>query len=152
MRTCLTLAALLLAGPAFATDGTFEITKTDTVMPVGKKATASVTVTAKKGWHINQEAPFTLKLNPPPGVAVDKAKLGRADLAESSESSARFDVGLTMSEPGKKAIAAEAGFVLCRKDACRPIKEKLTLAAEATPPPAAPATKAKQAAKPKKPS
>jgi len=151
MRTSPTLAALLLlASPAFAADGTFEITKTDTVMPTGKKAIASVTITAKKGWHLNQEAPLTLKLSPPPGVAVDKPKLARADLAESSERAARFDVGLTMSVPGKKLIAAEAGFVLCRKDSCRPVKEKLTLSAEATSPPAAPAKKAASVTKPKK--
>jgi hypothetical protein len=146
MRTSLTLAALLLfASPAFAADGTFEITKTDTVMPVGRKATASVTVTSKQGWHLNLEAPFTLKLNPPPGVAVDKRKLGRADLAASSAMSARFDVGVTMSEPGKKLIAAELGFVLCRKDSCRPIKEKLSFTAEASAPPPKPAKKAKKA-------
>ena len=148
MRTFLTLTALLvLVAPALAADGTFEIAKTDTVMPVGRKATASVTVTAKKGWHLNQEAPFTLKLNPPPGVAVDKSKLGRADLAASSETSARFDVGLTMTEPGKKLVAAELGFVLCQKDSCRPVKEKLTFTAEAAAAPAAPATKAKKAKK-----
>jgi hypothetical protein len=146
MRTSPTLAALLLfASPAFAGDGTFEITKTDTVMPVGRKATASVTVTSKKGWHLNLDAPFTLKLNPPPGVAVDKHKLGRTDLATSSETSARFDVGVTMSEPGKKLIAAELGFVLCRKDSCRPIREKLNFTAEASAPPPKPAKKSKKA-------
>jgi hypothetical protein len=87
-----------------------------------------------------------LKLNPLPGVAVDKPKLAREDLAFVSDTEARFTVGLTLAEPGQKAVAAEAGFVLCRQDACRPIKEKLTLAAEATaakPAPAKPRGKKK---------
>ena len=151
MRTSLTFTALLLfATRALAADGTFEIKKTDATAAVGAKATASVTVTAKQGWHLNQEAPLTLKLVPPAGVAVDKPKLGRADLAASSETAARFDVGLTLSAPGKKAIEAEAGFVLCQKEACRPVKEKLTISAEATVAPATPAKPAKSSSRKKK--
>jgi hypothetical protein len=151
MRTALaTVALFLVATHAFAADDTFEIKKTDGMAAVGAKATASVSITAKKGWHLNQEAPLTLKLAPAPGVVVDKAKLERADLAASSETTARFDVGLTLAEPGKKVIEAEAAFVLCQKDSCRPVKEKLTLAAEAAAPPAAPAKKASGASKMKR--
>jgi hypothetical protein len=151
MRPLLTAITLLLfTSPALANDGTFEIDKSETIMAVGKKATTSVTITAKKGWHLNQEAPCTLKLTPPAGVSVDKAKLGRADLAVSTETSARFDVGVTLAEPGKKRIEAEAGFVLCQKEACRPVKEKLSITAEATSPPAAPLKKNGGAAKKKK--
>ena len=70
---------------------------------------------------------------------MDKPKLGRKDLALTSETEARFDVGFTLSEPGKKVVEGEAGFVLCREDACRPIREKLTIATEATAAKAAPA-------------
>ena len=151
MRAVLTFAALLLfATRAFAADDTFEIRKTDGSAAVGAKATASVTITAKRGWHLNQEAPLSLKLAPVPGVVVDKPQLGRADLAASSETTARFDVGLTLAEPGKKVIEAEAAFVLCQKDSCRPVKEKLTLAAEAAAPPAAPAKKASGPSRKKK--
>jgi hypothetical protein len=151
MRTALVFASLLcFATRTFAADDTFEIKKTDGTAAVGGKATASVTITAKRGWHLNQEAPLSLKLAPVPGVVVDKPQLGRADLAASSETAARFDVVLTLSEPGKKVIEAEAGFVLCQKDSCRPVKEKLTLAAEATAPPAAPAKKASGASKKQK--
>jgi hypothetical protein len=121
------LALSLLASPAFAADDTFEVSKTDAVAPVGTKGKASVTITAKKGWHLNAEAPLTLKLTPAPGVAVDKPKLGRADLAKSEETTARFEVGLLASQPGKLTVDAEAGFVLCQETACRPVKEKLTL-------------------------
>lgn len=151
MRRTVSLAALLCwPSLALAADDTYEIKKTDAAAAVGAKGTASVTITSKKGWHLNQDAPLTLKLAPPPGVALDKPKLGRADLARSTEDEARFDVGMTLAEPGQKLVEAEARFVLCREDSCRPIKQKLTLAAEAaapapakTPPPA-PAKKAKK--------
>lgn len=150
MRTTVALAALLcLPALAFA-DETYEIQKTDAVAAVGAKGTASVTIISKRGWHLNQEAPLTLKLAAVPGVTLDKPKLGRTDLAQSTESQARFDVGMTLSEPGKKVIGAEAGFVLCREDSCRPIRQKLTLTAETAAPtpvkakPPAPAKKSKK--------
>jgi hypothetical protein len=65
---------------------------------------------------------------------LDKPKFARGDLALSNETTARFDVGLVASEPGKKTIEAEAGFVLCQENACRPIKEKLVLVVEAVAP------------------
>lgn len=134
-------------GSSFAADGTYAVSKTDASATVGGKAKASVTIVAKKGWHLNMEAPLTLKLAPAPGVLVDKPSLGRGNLALSGEAEARFDVGVTLSEPGKRVIEAEAGFVLCQRDSCRPIKEKLTLTTEATVPPAAPAKKAKNTKK-----
>jgi hypothetical protein len=146
MRIVFAAFLLLATRSVHAGDGSFEVTATDASGNVGGKASASVTIKAKKGWHLNHEAPLTLKLSPPPGVAVDKAKLGRKDLALASESEARFDVSLTLSEPGKKVVEGEAGFVLCREDACRPIKEKLTLATLANEAKAAPAP----AKKPKK--
>jgi DsbC/DsbD-like thiol-disulfide interchange protein len=129
---------LVLAGSSRATDGSYDVSKTDASLTAGTKGKASVTISAKKGWHLNAEAPLTLKLLPAAGVEVDKAKLGRSDLAASNETSARFDVAMTASEPGKKTVEAEAGFVLCQEDSCRPVKEKITFAVDVTAPPAAP--------------
>lgn len=124
---------LFLAGSARADDN-YEVSKTDASLAAGGKGMASVTISAKKGWHLNAEAPLTLKLVPPAGVEVDKAKLGRGDLAASNEKSARFDVGVSASEPGMKVIEAEAGFVLCQEESCRPVKEKVALAVDVTSP------------------
>jgi hypothetical protein len=132
---------LLFAHSSSAADDSYAVSKTDASLTVGGKGKASVTISAKKGWHINAEAPLTLKLLPTTGVTVDKAKLGRGDLALSNETTARFEVGLMAAEPGKMAIEAEAGFVLCQQDSCRPIKEKLTLAVDASSPAAATSTR-----------
>lgn len=139
MRTIFAALLCLAASHAYAGDGTFEVATTGAAGNVGAKAKASVTIKAKQGWHLNHEAPLTLKLSPPPGVALDKPKLSREDLALAKETEARFDVVLTLAEPGKSVVEGEAGFVLCREDACRPIKEKLTFAAEATAAKAVPA-------------
>jgi len=128
------LAFAVLCAPALSAraDDAYQISKTDAVVTVGSKGKASVTIAAKKGWHLNAEAPLTLKLGSTPGVEPEKAKLVRSDLAMSNEKEARFDVAVTASEPGKKSLDAEAGFVLCQESECRPVKEKLSIAVEAS--------------------
>jgi hypothetical protein len=124
---------LMTTSAAFAADESYDVKPKAAKATVGEKATASVTISTKKGWHLNAEAPLTLKLTPGPDVTVDKPKLTRADLAASSENSARFDVSLAVARPGTSEIAAEAGFVLCQESECRPIKEKLTIGVDALP-------------------
>jgi hypothetical protein len=126
------LVGLLVASalPARA-DDTYQVSKTDAVVTVGSKGKASVTISAKRGWHLNAEAPLTLKLGNSPGLQTDKPKLGRSDLALSTKTQARFDVGVTAAEPGRKTLEAEAGFVLCQESACRPVKERISLAVDA---------------------
>lgn len=106
---------------------------------VGKPGTLSIAVQGKNGWHVNDEAPITLKLSIPDGVAVDKDRLARADLAESSAERARFDVQVTPSRAGEATVTAEARFVMCQASACKPVKESLTLAIVASDAPPAPA-------------
>jgi hypothetical protein len=135
----------------FAADQTYDVSKTDASLGAGGKGKASVTITAKNGWHLNAEAPLTLKLAPEPGVTVEKEKLVRADLAMSTPATARFDVGVTAAENGKKSVQAEASFVLCQEDSCRPVKEKISFAVDVRAPVAAPTTsEGKHSAKKKK--
>jgi hypothetical protein len=122
---------------ARAAESLYEITKVEPKVAVGTTGTASLTIKVKGGWHVNDEAPISLALTPPPGVTVKKAKLTRADLAASSKESARFDIPVSATEAGKKTIGAEAHFVLCEEQACKPVKETVTLAIEVTPPAAA---------------
>jgi hypothetical protein len=123
---------LMTATSALAADETYDVKSKAAKATVGEKAMASVTIASKKGWHLNAEAPLTLKLTPGSGVTVEKPKLTRADLVASSENSARFDVSLAATSPGTSEIAAEAGFVLCQESECRPIKEKLVIGVDAT--------------------
>ncbi len=131
--TFIAVAAGVCPALSVRADDTYQVSNTDAVVTVGGKGKASVTIAAKKGWHLNQEAPLTLKLGTTAGIETDKAKLVRSDLAMSSEAQARFEVGITASEPGKKSLEAEAGFVLCQESACRPVKDKVTIAVDARP-------------------
>ena len=144
-RTLLALALMTFsAGAARAADSLYEITKVEPKVALGGTGTASLTIKVKGGWHVNDEAPISVALTPPSGVTVKKQKLTRADLAASSKESARFDIPVTATEAGKQTIGAEAHFVLCQEQACKPVKETVTLAIEVTPPAAAKKTKTKK--------
>ena len=136
---------MLAAGISTAGDALYEIKKTEPKVAVGGTATASLTITAKAGWHVNAEAPITVALTAPAGVTLPKPKLTRADLAQSSKDAARFDIPVSATEAGKKTINAEARFVLCQEQACKPVKETLALAVDV-----APAVAAKETKKPKR--
>ena len=145
--------AVSAASTARAEEKLYEIKKTEPKVAVGAKGAASVTIASKAGWHLNAEAPITLSLTAPAGVTLTKTKLQRADLAASTEASARFDVPFDASEAGAKVIAAEARFVLCQEQACKPVKETLSLnidVSAAAPAPAPAKAKPAKKAKPKK--
>jgi hypothetical protein len=133
-RLLLSLALLTFGtGAARAADALYEITQSTPKVAVGATATASLTIKAKAGWHVNGEAPINLALTPPAGLSVKKAKLTRADLAATTVDSARFDIPISATEAGKQSIAAEARFVICQEQACKPVKETLALAVDVTP-------------------
>jgi len=115
------------AGAAMTAEDTYEIRKADAKAPVGVKSVTSLTIAAKTGWKVNEEAPITVKLTPDSGIAVDKPRLTKADAAQKTKELARFDVAFTASEPGRKTINAEASFVMCQETTCIPIKEKVAL-------------------------
>jgi hypothetical protein len=121
------------ATAAQAGDALYEITQTTPKVAVGATATASLTIKAKAGWHVNGEAPINLALTAPAGLSLKKAKLTRADLAATTIDSARFDIPMSATEAGKQTIAAEARFVICQEQACKPVKETLALAVDVTP-------------------
>lgn len=131
------------ARPAAAGESLYEITKTEPKVAVGTSATASLTIQTKGGWHVNAEAPITVTLTPPAGVSLKKEKLTRADLAASTKDSARFDIALSATEAGKKTIGAETRFVICQEQACKPVKETVTLAVDVTAPAPVAASKKK---------
>jgi hypothetical protein len=134
LATAAMACGLALGSGSARADSLYEVTKTEPKLAVGGTATASVTIKAKGGWHMNAEAPITVALTPTAGVSVPKPKLSRSDLAASTQESARFDIPVSATEAGKKTIAAEARFVICQQEACKPVKETLALALDVTPP------------------
>jgi hypothetical protein len=126
--------ALAFTGTAPARAGELhEVTPDPGKTTVGTPGKAGLTLAAKNGWHLNPDAPISVKLTPAEGVTVDKPKLTRKDLASSTPEKAKFDVGFAASTPGAKSIECETSFVICQESACKPIKETVTLKVDVTP-------------------
>ncbi|HEX3698509.1 MAG TPA: hypothetical protein VH374_24265 [Polyangia bacterium] len=141
--------ALGLAAPARAEGPTYELKKTEPKVAVGAKSIASLTIAARNGWHVNGEAPISISLVAPAGLTLTKTKLLRADLAESTQEAARFEIPFEAIDVGTKILTAEARFVMCQESACKPVKEILSFNIEVSAAPAA-APKAKAAGKKKR--
>jgi hypothetical protein len=140
----LVVLAVAATGTARADETTYEIKKTTPRATVGVPGKASVTLQGKNGWHVNDVAPITVTLKADPGVDLPKQKMARADLAESSKESARFDIPFSASSPGKKTITAEAHFVMCQKEACKPGKETVAMEIDVAAATVAPASNPKK--------
>ena len=139
----LALTALLgLRAGARAEEATYEIRKTAAPATAGVASNVSVTVVGKNGWHVNEEAPITAAVKADPGVELPKPKLTRADLAESTKQSARFDIPFSAAEPGKKTITAQTRFVMCQEQACKPATETVAVEVDVQAKKDAPAAKA----------
>jgi len=136
---------------ARADAATHEIQKAAPATTVGNPGRATLKVVGKNGWHVNGEAPITVAVKADTGVDLPKPKLTRADLAESTKESARFEIPFSASAAGKKVITADARFVMCMEQACKPVHEtvafEVDVAAPAPPPPPPTAAKSKRSAK-----
>jgi hypothetical protein len=137
--------ALAWPGRAAAEPPPYEIQKTPGKAAPGGTGTASLTVVARNGWHVNEQAPISVSLKGDPGIELPKAKMSRGDLAESTKEKARFDIPFSATTEGKKNITAEAKFVMCMAEACKPVKETVALEVDvAAAAPAKPEGKADQ--------
>lgn len=156
-RNALTLCFLATLAAASRQAGageaeTYSIEQNAPEIAVGVPGKASLTVVGKNGWHVNADAPITLSLMAEEGITLSKSKMTRGDLAESSKERARFEVGFTSATAGRKKITAETRFVMCQEQACKPVKETVTLAvAVAEPKPNPTTTPVRPARKTEKP-
>jgi DsbC/DsbD-like thiol-disulfide interchange protein len=118
---------LVAAAPWAAAEDLHAVTATPATATAGSPAKATVTIAAKNGWHLNEEAPISIKLTPGAGIQVPTPKLARKDIATATQDEARFDVAFTAAEPGAKTIEAEARYVICQDTACKQVKGTTTV-------------------------
>ncbi len=94
----------------------------------GKASAAQVILTPAKGWKLNQEFPYSLKVTAPAGVTLAKDNQGKAD-AKEWDKVAVWDIGFT-SEAGSKSFAGEFSFAVCTDATCNPYREKLAFSVD----------------------
>lgn len=91
----------------------------------GAKASATLEITPKKGWHLNDEFPYKLTVTAPAGAKVAKPEQGKQDTVSFSHESMKWSIDFTASTAGDKAFTGKVKFAVCTETSCDPKKEEL---------------------------
>lgn len=94
---------------------------------IGEGAPLRIELTAKGGYHVNQEYPIRVNFTAPSGVVLSKSQFQRPDAAEFGESSARFETVATSVTAGTHRITADVDFAVCSDQNCIPDRRTLAL-------------------------
>ena len=97
------IAATLAIVPLVLAGDLFEVKGAPASATVGAKEKTPLTLSAKNGWHVNEQAPIPVKLAAGTGITLDKAKLTRADLAETTKDKVSYAIGMNVGMSLKKA-------------------------------------------------
>ena len=143
MMKTLTLIAALASTAALAADDPDPATLYDvttegssTAVKAGTKGTFVVEIRAKEGAHVSEEAPLKVELTGKQ-VAVEKAKLGRADsVAKKAEgqkyANPRFEVPFSAPAAGKGSVDAKVTFFICTDKICARQQKQVSVPVEVT--------------------
>lgn len=100
---------------------------------VGGDARVDVRLTGRNGYHVNQEYPIKLRLDPTQGVKLTKTTMVRADASAFEEAQAVFPVGVTPETAGRKALHGTLSFSVCNPQNCLLERQDVSAEFEAQP-------------------
>ena len=86
----------------------------------GKRAEVIVSFTAIKGYVVDRELPFTLKLSETPGVTLEKTEVAASGKDPKSKDNYYVDlptlkVGVTAAKAGKYEVPGKLKYFFCNK-------------------------------------
>ena len=91
----------------------------------GAKGSATLEITPKKGWHLNDEFPYKLTVTAPAGAKVTKPEQGKQDTVSFSHEKMKWAIDFEASSAGDKAFTGKVKFAVCTDTSCDPKKEEL---------------------------
>lgn len=95
-----------------------EVVASPTALPVGGAGALRIAITPVAKTHVHPQAPLKVTLAATPGLALGKAKLGRADLADPKAEAPRFEVPFTAAAAGAQAATVVVDFFICSDAWC----------------------------------
>ena len=120
-------AVLLLAGVALAGDPAadaaqgyaVEATASPEAVKVGDAGKVAIVIRPKAPtWHVHPEAPLKVRFAAPAGLKIDRAELGRRDVADAKSEAPRFETAFVATAPGAQETRATVDFFICSDNAC----------------------------------
>ena len=147
MKRLLFVALVLIAATACAADvepssgpdiaSMYDVSTegTTTKMKAGEKGKVVISIRAKNGAHVSDEAPLRIDLSSKESK-LDQEKITLADSLNKKAKDAkdypnpRFEVGFTPSTQGKTSVDAKMTFFICTESLCSRQTKKLSLPVE----------------------
>ncbi len=137
------LAVILLAPAAFAAADEAAIASmydvstegTSTTVKAGEKGKVVISIRAKNGAHVSDEAPLRIELSSKESK-LDQEKITLADSLNKKEKNAkvypdpRFEVGFTPATQGKTTVEAKMTFFICTDSLCSRQTKKFSFPVE----------------------
>ena len=106
---------------------------TSTKVKAGEKGKVVISIAAKNGAHVSDEAPLRIELSSKESK-LDKEKLALADSVGPKEvgprSAVKFEVGFAPSAHGKTTVDAKMTFFICTEKLCSRQTKNLSLPVE----------------------
>ena len=119
---------------------TWELRIPDRIeVAVGATAVLPIAIAVDRGLTVSKDAPVIVALAAPPGVAIKKRRLGRADAVDPEADAPRFAVPIKGDSAGEHVVKLHLKLWLCGGKACRPLEIRrqatIVVATPAPPPP-----------------
>ncbi|MFO0693516.1 MAG: protein-disulfide reductase DsbD family protein [Polyangiales bacterium] len=116
------------AGPRVDRDNFQLAAATDgAALHAGQLGQVKITLTARNGWHVNQDFPVSVEVSGPSSLSFPKARLERGDAAAFDEAHFEFQVPVTPGAAGEQELRAKVAFAICTETNCLPQEEQLAL-------------------------
>ena len=108
-------------------DYTIETTASTRQLKVGERGSFVLAIVPGKDRKVHKQAPLSVTLRAPAGIVLDKAKLGRADVAADDGKRVELKVGFAAKSAGEQAIEADLTFFICTDKWCQRMTEQVTV-------------------------
>ncbi len=128
----LTVCAKALADPDITSMYDVSTEGTSASVKAGEKGKVVISIHAKNGAHVSDEAPLRIELSSKESK-LDKEKVTLADSLNKKDKEAkvypdpRFEIGFTPATQGKTTVDARMTFFICTESLCSRQTKKLTL-------------------------
>lgn len=135
VRTTLAVLLLAVAAPASGAGApdpasTYKVVTdgSSRTLEVGKKGKVVVDVVPlEKGIHVNREFPLKYKVEPSPGLRVDKVEWKRTDAVDPGAENPRFEIPVTAAAKGGQSVTVQMRFAICSDAWCVPQTRTVTV-------------------------
>ena len=122
LAAALTLQARLVQAPDPGAEAArsyqLEVVAAPASLKAGGAGALRIAITPVAKTHVHPQAPLKVTLSSSPGLALSKAKLGRADLADPKAEAPRFEVPFTATAAGAQQATAVVDFFICSDAWC----------------------------------